>query len=80
MLKGEQKDSRASERNIYKVKVHKQETVARLSVSKEISRGLIMHSLIFKLSNFSLFQRLPSNCRKCYSRRWHDETDNFERS
>lgn len=76
----EQEDSTASESSIYKVKAHKQETGVGFSVSKAISRGLIMHGLIFKLSNFSLFQRVPSNCRKCYSRRWRDEIDSFERS
>lgn len=38
-------------------KTHKQETFIGFSTSKAISRGLIMHGLIFKVSNFSLFQR-----------------------
>lgn len=84
MLKGEESLEQSKRtvqplREAY-IKTHKQETVVGFSVSKAISRGLIMHGLIFKLSNFSLFQRVPSNCRKCYSRRWHDEIDNFERS
>ena len=44
------------------IKTQVQERVLGFSVAKAISRGLTMQGLIFMLSNFALFQRLPRNC------------------